>query len=178
MKKATLAAWRREGVALLSNSTGTINNSQVLRCLALKAGEISVTAWSGGKSTVALKLARRRVGATLPTAEAMRLASVAGSALKRPLTIPRVRTAKRASGARPVRHVGSRRGSRVAAPPGGDDAGGSGSEPPAEPAQNARPFRSAFQKLGFPLLNRSFSSPLRDPGALMAFALLLARWSR
>jgi hypothetical protein len=88
------------------------------------------------------------------------------------------RTRQEGTGARPGRRVGSRRTARVAAPPGGDDAGGSGSEPPAEPAQNARPFRSAFQKLGFPLLNRSFSSPLRDPGALMAFALLLARWSR
>ena len=91
---------------------------------------------------------------------------------------PRVRTAKRASGTRSVRHVGSRRVARVATPPGGDDSGGPSSEPPAQPAHFARPFRSAFQKLGFSLLNRSFSSPLWDPGALMAFALLLERWSR
>lgn len=179
MKKATLSAWRKqERVVFLSNSTGTIDNSQVLRCLAREAGEISVTARSGGKSTVTFKLARQRVSVTLSTFEAMRLASVAGSALKPRFTVPRVRTARRSPGAKPVRRVGSRRTSRTAAPPGGEDSGGSDLEPPAEPAQNARPFRSAFQKLGFPLLNRSFSSPLRDPGVLMALALLLARWSR
>jgi hypothetical protein len=67
---------------------------------------------------------------------------------------PRVRTAKRASGTRSVRHVGSRRVARVATPPGGDDPGGPDPEPPAQPAHFARSPRSAFQKLRGPLSNQ------------------------
>lgn|GEM_PF-2690485 len=87
------------------------------------------------------------------------------------------RACREGTGARPVRRVGSRRTARVATPPGGDDSGGPGSEPPARPAQNARSPRGTFQGLGFSLFSQTLFDPLRQAGALATCAYM-ARWPR